>query len=162
MRRSDAAGFAIALVASVLAAQAAGLVWAALAPQLSLAGIAAGSQVPFRAEVGADGWFLVVTATAGVLAALVAVLAGARGPGTLAGLATGGLLGALVAARVGGLATHEHTMAMVQALGVSVARLHRFGIDPFLQVRAQGVLVAWPLAAVVAYAAGVALSTRRR
>ena len=85
------------------------------------------------------------------LLALVAWDAGA-GPGAVVGLAVGGVLGSLVAARVGHLESSTRT-------SWSPCRASFPGITPHsvatilgyfdFRVRARAVLVAWPLTAVV-------------
>ncbi|MGZ4638512.1 MAG: hypothetical protein ACXV2J_05565 [Actinomycetes bacterium] len=125
------------------------VVWWLIAPLPQLV-VRAGSIYYTEANteyaVAADGWFAVCTATAGLVAALV-VFARARHArlGPLVGLAAGGLLGAVVAWRLG---VH---------LGPGGARDTAKGLadgtrfDGPLQLGARGVLFAWPLASVVAY-----------
>lgn len=96
--------------------------------------------------VAADGWFAVCSATAGLVAALV-VFARARHSrvGALVGLAVGGLLGSVVAWRLGMILGPGD--ALVTANGLDVGT--RF--DGPLRLSALGVLFAWPIAAVVAW-----------
>ena len=48
----------------------------------------------------------------------------------------------------------------VRALGISLQALLDAGIDPYLKVRALGVVVAWPLIALLVHAAATALRRR--
>ena len=102
-------------------------------------------------EVAADGWFAVCAAVAGVLSAVLAVALLRRGRlGALLGLAAGGLVGAVVAWRVGLLLSPPEITAS--------ARSARVG-DTFegpLRISAIGVLLAWPTAAVITFFAIVA------
>jgi hypothetical protein len=135
-----------------------GLLWSNLAPKLALAKVVAGAEGPFKSMVGADAWFLLVSALAGVLCAVVAVAARGDGPGVVVGLAVGGLAAAFIADRVGYLAARGHTLKVIHDLGLTPGQ---FQIDVFFKVRALGVLVAWPLASVVVHAAIVAFRGRR-
>jgi hypothetical protein len=99
-----------------------------------------------ESAIAADGWFAVLAVLAGVLAALVVYLL--TRPGRvlpLVGLAVGGLLGAVVAWRFGALLGPGPINSTARGLKVGA----RF--DAPLDVSALGVLLAWPLAAVVTY-----------
>lgn len=102
-------------------------------------------------EVAADGWFAVCAAVAGVLAAVAAALLLRSGRlGAVVGLAAGGLLGAVVAWRVGLLLSPPELAASAKAARVD---------DTFegpLRMSAYGVLLAWPTAAVITFFAVVA------
>ena len=102
-------------------------------------------------EVAADGWFAVCAALAGVLAAVAAALLLRSGRlGAVAGLAVGGLLGALVAWRVGLLLSPPAVAASAKAARVGDT------FDGPLRMSAYGVLLAWPTAAVISFFAIVA------
>lgn len=137
-----------------------GLVWAAVAPKLSVAGVVAGHESPFRAQIGADVWFLLVGASAGVLTAAVALLLGADGPSASAGLGVGGFAAAFVADRVGWLTQHGDLLDALRALQLDPAHINLGLLD--FRVRALGVLVAWPLAAIVVHTCAVAVRGRWR
>ncbi len=102
-------------------------------------------------EVAADGWFAVCAALAGVVAAVAAALLLRSGRlGAVVGLAAGGLLGAVVAWRVGLLLSPPELAASAKAARVD---------DTFegpLRMSAYGVLLAWPTAAVITFFAVVA------
>jgi hypothetical protein len=155
----DGIAFAVTTVVVTLSGSVAGLVWTALAPKLSVPRVLLGSEAPFRSQIGADAWFLLVAAAAGVLCALVAQAVGGIGPGVMAGLAVGGAAAAVVADRVGYLAHRGTTLAALHAAGVDPAGVNLGVID--FRVRALGVLVAWPLAAVVVQTVAVAVRGSR-
>lgn len=102
-------------------------------------------------EVAADGWFAVCAAVAGVVAAVAAALLLRSGRlGALVGLTVGGLVGAVVAWRVGLLLSPPELAASAKAARVG---------DTFegpLRMSAYGVLLAWPTAAVITFFAIVA------
>ena len=155
---ADGWDFVLTTLFVVLSGPLIGLVWAAVGPELPLLPVLSGSGSAYRNEVGADFHFLLLSAAAGLLCAAVAVALRRDGPGVLLGLVVGGFGAALVADRVAYLAERGDTLDTLAHLQVSLATLHRYGIDPFFKVRALGVLVAWPLAALVLHA--VALAAR--
>ena len=148
-----------------VAGGAAGLVWAALAPKLSNDALKAGSYATFRAQSGADAWFLIVSLVAGAICAfVVCAVFGQRGPGAAIGLGVGGLLAALVADRIGYVNEHHSTSGALQALG-----LHPGGHAPGdvvaeidFRVRALGVLTAWSLVAMLVLGVAIAIEASRR
>ena len=102
-------------------------------------------------EVAADGWFAACAALAGVVAAVVAALMLRSGRlGALVGLTVGGLVGALVAWRVGLLLSPPEITAAAAAARVGDT------FDGPLRMSAYGVLLAWPMAAVITFFAIVA------
>jgi hypothetical protein len=139
---------------------AAGLIWSALAPKLSIERLAAQSDATFRAQAGADAWFLIVALAAGVVCAVVVCgVFGQRGPGAAIGLGLGGALASLVADRIGFLAEHSSTSAALQALGLHPAGSVVAEID--FRVRALGVLTAWSLASMLALGVAIAIDASR-
>jgi hypothetical protein len=159
--RRDAIEVVFTTVAVALTGPVLGLIWSHLAPTISIAGVAAGSEVPYRAQIGADAWFLLLAAIAGAACAVVALIARRHGPATLLGLAFGGISAAFIADRVGYLASRGDALSALHRVGVKLSVLQQFGIDPFLRVRAMGVIVAWPLASVLVYVLVVAIGARR-
>jgi hypothetical protein len=141
----------------VLTAPLVGLLWSAIGPKLPLQPALNGSETAFRTEVGADLHFLLVTAAAGIVCAAVAIALRRDGPGVVLGLGVGGVLASFVTDRVGYLLNRDHTVTALHHLGVSLSLLDKFGIDPFFKVRAIGVIVAWPLAAVVTHTLALAI-----
>lgn len=102
--------------------------------------------------VAADGWFAVCALVAGVLLGFLVALVGRGGDrlAQLLGLTAGGAIGAVVAWRLGVLLGPDTvpTEASVLAEGT------RF--DGPLQLRALGVLLLWPMAAVIVFFAAIA------
>src|SRR3954469_11679245 len=112
------AGVAVAAYVTLFGAVA-GLVWAGLAPQLSVPQLVAQSSSVYRAQIGADAWFLLVGTVAGALCAVVlALVLRRRGPGALLGLIVGGLAASFVADRVGFLAQRGSTVSALHAAGL--------------------------------------------
>jgi hypothetical protein len=136
-----------ALVA--IAGAVVGLIWSATAPKLSIRELAAGSEATFKSQVGADARFLLLSIIAGIVCAAIVLAFGQRGPGAVLGLAVGGVLAALVANRVGVVAQHDATLSTLKSLGLahSARVLDLVGF----RVRAQGVLLAWAIAALVVH-----------
>jgi hypothetical protein len=145
----------------VLLGSVVGLVWAAVAPKLSITALAAGSDSTFRAQVGADAWFLLIGALAGVLSAVLAiVLVGEPGPAVTTGLAVGGLAAAFVADRVGYLSERGATHDALRAIGAHPSGALISEID--FRIRALGVLTVWPIAAVAVVGIAIAINASRR
>ena len=159
-RGRDAVTAAVTTVVVALTGPIVGLVWSALAPKLSITGVIAGSEEPFRAQIGADAWFMLLAAVAGVVCAAGALAVRGRGPGVVIGLAVGGVLAAVIADRVGFLAQQGDTLARLHQLGI-VPRPDVLGLVDF-KVRALGVMVAWPVAALLAHSLALAIRGSRR
>ncbi|MGI5168880.1 hypothetical protein ACQEU3_31485 [Spirillospora sp. CA-253888] len=128
----------------------AGLLWAAVAPAVAYL-VVRGEALPADPEgqgpIGIDARYALICAVAGLLCGVLAYLRGGRGNDValLLGLATGGLAAALLAAYVGhriGLSGFERAVAAA-ADGATVTGV--------AELRAQGLVVAWPLLAVAAY-----------
>jgi hypothetical protein len=101
-----------------------------------------------------DGWVF------GVVTALVAVLLRADGPAATAALGLGGTAAAFVAARVGYLTQHADVLRALRALGYDPQAVALEVVD--FRLRALGVVVAWPIAAMLVHTCAVALRSRRR
>jgi hypothetical protein len=157
----DVLVLAVTAVAVTMTGAVAGLIWAAVAPKLSLVHVALGSEAAFKADLGADMWFAGVTLAAGVACGVVAVAIGGRGPGVLGGLCVGGLLAALVAARVGYLADHDRTLTVIRGLHLTVAAFRGSNIDPFFRLHAAGMVAAWPIASLLVLVTALAFDDRR-
>ena len=139
--------------ASIVVGVLVGLVWRWVAP-LSAYRNRGGAGIPVGGDetaVAADGWFAVCTAVAGILVALgvVALLRSGR-LGSLVGLVAGGLLGAVVAWRTGLLLSPPTVTESLASVGAG----QRF--DGPLRISAIGVLLAWPMTAVITFFAVVA------
>jgi hypothetical protein len=161
LRHSQAAIAALTTVFVALLGPPVGLIWAALAPKVSIPAIASGANAAFHAQVGADVWFLIVGAVAGVLTAVAAIaVLREEGPGLAVGLAFGGALAAVIADRVGYLSEQHATTTALRALGATPDGSTISEID--FRVRALGVLTAWPLAALVVLGIVIAVGAARR
>ena len=155
----------VALVTAVVVAllgPVVGLVWSAVAPKLSVASAIKGNEAAFKAQVGADVWFLFLALAAGALTAAVAIwVFRVSGPGLVIGLAIGGVAAAFAADRVGYLVEHASTLNALHAAGV--AHPSGLGVSLFdFRVRALGVVMAWPVAAVGLLAIVEMIENRRR
>lgn len=131
------------------------MVWWALTPPATVRKRAGGvfaTGPSAEAAVAADGWFAVCALVAGVVTALVAAIATTRagGWGILAGLTVGGLLAAALAWQLGVLLGPP---ALLDG-AAEVQEGERF--EGPLRLSAVGVVLAWPLAAVMAYFAAIA------
>ena len=146
----------------VLAGPIVGLLWSWAGPKTDLIGALGGSGVAWRSEIGADVHFGLLCLGAGAVCAVIVFLCRLDGPGAVGGLALGGLGAAFVAERVGYLLNRGDTLTLLRAHSVPLSLLDRFGIDPFFKVRALGVVVAWPMAALVVYMAAIAIRDRSR
>jgi hypothetical protein len=147
---ADLIAGAATAVGVVLLAAPTGLVWAALSPRVLDVMTSAGA-VPVDPETkgfaAADGYFVVVSLVVGVLCGLFAyVLARRWAPGVVVGLGTGGVLAALIAARIG--------KRLYWASFVSFARHARIGSTALDYVRVQmdAAYVVWALLAVTTFA----------
>jgi hypothetical protein len=154
-QRSDGARNALLVVAASLAGGLLmGVLWWAVTPLAQLEKRPTGVfSVGGDAEtsIAADGWFAVIGLVTGVVAALLAgVLLRRHRLGVLLGLAAGGLLGSVVAWRFGVLLGPAGLAESSAAAAVG----DRF--EAPLELSAVGVLLAWPIAAVIAYFAAVA------
>ena len=146
---------------TVLVGGAAGLVWASVAPKLSVPALAAGSDATCRAQVGADAWFLLIAAVAGIVCTLLAVaLAGEPGPEVAVALAVGGLVAAMVADRIGYLSERGATGQALRAIGAHPDGSLISEID--FRVRALGVLTIWPIASLAVVGLVLAINAARR
>lgn len=154
--------FLVVAVYVVLAGPVVGLIWSSVAPKVDLIRALTGSGVAWRAEAGADVHFGLLGIAAGAVCAAIALACRRDGPGAVAGLGAGGLGAAFVAERVGYLVHHAGTLHLLHANSVSLSVLSRIGIDPFFKVRALGVVVAWPGAALVVFMAALAIRDRSR
>ena len=140
--------FGLVAVALILVGAPLGVLWALLSPSLDLVAVSDGSEDAFRVQLSAD---LVLGVLVVVVGAAAGVLAWTRRPrhGTsvVLGLAVGGLLACLVAARVGYLYELPGLRASVRPdLGQQTLDLISF------RLRAKAVLVVLPLVAVGVFA----------
>jgi hypothetical protein len=158
-RRDLPRGLAV-VVASVLLGAPAGLLWAAVSPRLHVVVTDQGLDTPdlegTKAFIGADGSYLLVMLGVGALCGVLAWLfARKAGPWTVVGLALGGYLAALVAARVG-LQPGAHKAIQALAPGSSFRGTVDFYLGARnasgdLHLRAPIAAVGWPVGALVAF-----------
>jgi len=117
-------GLVVALAGSAVLGLAAGLAWSEIAPRAVLQEISAGTAEVVNAEtrafIGADGWYCVIAAVAGLLTGIIGYLAGIarRDAGTriavTVGLIGGAVAGAFVMLWLGqqiGLGSYQHHLA---------------------------------------------------
>jgi hypothetical protein len=150
-------GFGVVVAAfSTLLGAAVGLIWAAGAPRIQLGAAIDGSESAAKPLIGDDVRLGLLGLIAGILVAVVVLVAGRhreRGPGEVLGLAIGGVLGALVAARVGEVARHHEMVKALAAVVPGVTSKESTRLLGFFgfRVRATGVLMLWPIAAVAVH-----------
>nr|WP_055587111.1 hypothetical protein [Peterkaempfera griseoplana] len=147
---------------SVLAGVAVGLLWLWLAPKVPL--YADSKAVYLKDPEGeqraaADGVFVLLGVGAGALTALAAFLPTRRRGGGVAvavGLAVGGLLGSLLAWRLGtALGPTRDMVAHARQVGEGKV------FDAALELGAKGALLVWPMAAMVVLLGLTALFGKR-
>ncbi|MFF8611306.1 ABC transporter permease [Streptomyces sp. NPDC015350] len=129
-----------------------GLLWLWLAPRVPLISDDTAvflSNSEGEEAIGADGTFaLLALACGAVSGALVFFFRRSGGIALVIGLALGGLLGSLLAWRLGvWLGPDQDVVAHARAVGKGVV------FDAPLQLRAKGTLLAWPLAAMAVHLA---------
>ncbi|ARX82845.1 hypothetical protein SMD44_02259 [Streptomyces alboflavus] len=142
----DAVVIAVAVAASGVLL---GLLWLWLAPTVPL--IADKTNVYLKdtegeQAIGVDGTFALLGLAFGLVSAVVVFLVRRRGGIPLVvGLAAGGLLGAVLAWKVGVWVGPETDVAAhARSVGAGVV------FDAPMELKAKGVLLAWPVAAMVA------------
>ncbi len=149
MRQRALIGLVVALAGSALLGLAGGLAWSEIAPRVVLQEISAGTAEVVNAEtrafIGADGWFCVVAAVAGLLTGVIGYRVGiARQEGltriaVTIGLIAGAVAGSYVMLWLGqqiGQGAYQHELASA-AVGA------RFNAS--LLLGAKSALAFWPL-----------------
>ncbi|WP_233617918.1 MULTISPECIES: hypothetical protein [Actinomadura] len=147
--RRVAAGLVTTLIMAVLGPLA-GLLWAATAPEVTYVifrGDTYLADPESQAPIGTDLRFALIVLAAGALCGGAAYLAGGRGNdiALLLGLAAGGVLAGLLAWRTGHMIGLDEFRAAVRAAA------DRERVAGVAELRARGLLVCWPVAAVGAY-----------
>jgi hypothetical protein len=152
--RAELREAAVITVALVLAGVLLGLLWWWLAPRVPLVGdVLEKNWVVYLKDsegeqaVGIDGTFTLLGLGFGLLSAVVVFLLRRRGGVPLvAALGLGGLLGSLLAWRLGmWLGPDADVLAHARAAGKGVT------FSAPLKLSAKGALLAWPLAALLAH-----------
>ncbi|MFE1288105.1 AAA family ATPase [Streptomyces sp. NPDC058751] len=154
--RTEVREAAVITVALALAGALLGVLWAWLAPHVPL--VSDGTAVYIKdtegeQAVGVDGTFTLLALGFGALSALVVFLVRRRGGVPLViALALGGLLGSLLAWRVGiWLGPAQDVVAHAKAVGKGVT------FSAPLKLGAKGALLAWSLSALVVHLGLMAL-----
>lgn len=149
--------FGVVVLALTLVGAPLGLLWALLSPSLDLVAVSNGSEDAFRVQLSADLVLGVLAVLAGAAAGVLAWTRRPRhGAAVVLGLAVGGVLAGLVAARVGYLYEIPGLRASVRSdIGKQTLDLVSF------RLRAQPVLVVLPLVAVGVFAALLARGPRQ-
>ncbi|MFF9203437.1 AAA family ATPase [Streptomyces sp. NPDC014986] len=152
--RTELREAAVTALATALAGVLLGVLWWWLAPRVPLVGDVVGDDwvVYFKDSegeqaVGVDGTFSLLATGFGALCALVAFLLRRRGGVPLVvALAFGGLLGSLLAWRIGvWLGPAQDVIAQARSVGKGVT------FDAPLKLSAKGALLVWPFAVLVAH-----------
>lgn len=148
------------LAGAVVVGVVAGVGWTLLSPEIQGEVTATGVSVDgaqARLQFSMDGWFAVVGAASGTVLAIVAMLRHHRRPiATLVTLVGGGIVGSVVAWRLGLLLgpgpVDTRTAGLATGSRVTVP----------LALSAPGVLLIWPIASVIVVAVAAALMDDRR
>ncbi|MFI2433933.1 AAA family ATPase [Streptomyces sp. NPDC018693] len=155
---------AVVAVAVAVAGALLGLLWVWLAPRVPLVGdVVDGNWVVYLKDtegeqaVGVDGTFTLLALGFGVVSGALVFLWRRRGGVPLVvGLGAGGLLGALLAWRVGvWLGPAEDVLAQAKSVGKGVT------FSAPLKLGAKGAVLAWPLAALMVHLGLTALFAPR-
>jgi hypothetical protein len=154
--KADAARFVGIVVAMVLLGAPVGLIWAAVAPHYTVVFEGGEPNYPLiestKAFIGVDGSFAAVTLVAGAVCGLLGWrLARRSGPWTAVALAVGGVLAALVAARVGLLPGQQAAFDALDRKQGSVELFLGVRSGGHTELRAPWTAVVWPVAALVAF-----------
>lgn len=145
---------AVAVVAVALSGVLLGVLWWKLAPSVPLVGEVVGDrwlvylkESEGEQSVGVDGTFTLLALAFGALSAVVVFLLRRRGGVPLVvALGAGGLLGSLLAWRVGiWLGPAQDVVAHAKEVGKGVT------FSAPLKLGAKGALLAWPIAALVVH-----------
>lgn len=124
-----------------------GMLWGAISPRVEVRKVADGIDLIMpetKAFIGGDGSFFVITVLVGIaLGVAAALLARRHGPGVAVGLAVGSVLAAIVAAKVGVRIGYDEYVALRDVAAVNTEGHY------FLKLRAEGVLLGWPVAALL-------------
>ena len=159
--RADALRALPVLIGTVLLGAPAGLLWSFVSPRVTVViGDDGNVDLPgvesSDAFMGADGSFVLVAVLAGLLCGGLAYLLARRaGVWAVLALTVGGVLAALVAARVGVLPGRAEILSALRpgssARGTFDLFLGARGEGDSLHLRAPSAVLAWPVGALVAF-----------
>lgn len=154
--REDVRRFAAVVATTVLAGAPVGLLWAAVAPHYTVVFDKGDATYPgiesSKAFIGADGSFTVAMVLAGVLTGLAAwFLARRSGPWTVAALAIGGALAALVAMRVGLIPGRQEAFEAISRKQGSVRLFLGVREGDETHLRAEWAFLFWPVSALAVF-----------
>lgn len=150
----------VTVAVTVLLGAPVGLLWAAVAPRVTVEVTGEDVQVLDTygdAFIAVDAWFLAAVVVAGLVGGVLTCLLSAgperdTGPGVVLGLVVGGLAAAWIAGRVGGEVDRVTASQLVES-GVQGRR------EIAVQLRSTSALLGWPLASLLAF---LAVSLARR
>ncbi len=156
--RGDLVAGLACLLAMIVAGPLLGLLWAATAPRLDVRAVLAGSEAAFNAQGGVDAYFGLIFLVGGIIGGLLALWRGRDASWPVpVGLAVGGFGGSLLAGLVGhALRTDGARRHLPPGAGPYVISLVDF------KLRAHGLYVVMPTAAVTVLAIGLWLTTHAR
>ncbi|MFJ4919224.1 DUF2567 domain-containing protein [Streptomyces sp. NPDC088725] len=142
----------VVLLAVTVSGVVLGLLWLWLAPRIPLVSDSSAvflKDTEGEEAIGADGTFVLLALAFGLVSAAAVFLFRRRGGVPLVlGLAIGGLLGSVLAWKLGGwLGPTSDVVAHAKAVGKGVT------FDAPLQLNMKGALLAWPVAAMVVHLA---------
>lgn len=148
--RKDLRDATLVLVAVTLLGVALGLLWLWLAPRVPLISNSEGvflKDTEGEAAIGADGTFVLLAVALGALtAAAVFVLRRHGGVALVLALALGGLFASLLGWGIGvWFGPSQDVVERAREAGEGVT------FDAYLELRAKGALLAWPVAAMVVH-----------
>ena len=154
--REDVRRFAAVVATTVLAGAPVGLLWAAVAPHYTVVFDKGDPTYPgiesSKAFIGADGSFTLAMLLAGLLTGLAAwFLARRSGPWTVAALAIGGTLAALVAMRVGLIPGRQEAFEAISRKQGSVRLFLGVREGNETHLRAEWAFLFWPVSALVVF-----------
>ncbi|WP_256789434.1 hypothetical protein [Frankia sp. AvcI1] len=156
--RPDLIAGLICAAAMAVAGFPLGLLWAAVAPHLDVAGALHGNESAFAVQSDIDARFALICAVAGLVGGLLAFWrAREAGLGVPLGLAAGGLGGALIAGWIGHL---RRSPDLLHSLPANASPVLVDLVD--LRVRAHGLYLVMPVVALGVFAIGLWATSRPR
>ena len=154
--KEDVTRFGLVVVGTVLLGAPVGLLWSVVAPHFTVVFSKGEPTYPYiessKAFVGADGSFAALAVAAGLVTGLLGwLLARRSGPWTVAALAIGGALAALVAMRVGLLPGRDVAFEAIERKQGAVDLFLGARDGDSTHLRAQWTAVFWPVASLAVF-----------